>query len=336
MPPRKVKRVSIDEVSIVTIDDHTSVDSGEAGNQPFFEKTHPPLPSHTSSVTWKSNAVKEKEEYERIRQRVRHFAPEQFRANAKPGRGPSEIFPQNASEWTAHKKDILAMAEAEHQENCNLLKAQILAQEKIPKHQRKVKSVFGKDGKVFKNGLSPVLGIPTIWSAEYLDEPANWPSAGELQWNGDSRECVLAKTKCGRFLPPPRGPAEPSAPFQEQPFLKQLPFDETGPIFSSGPRPDEMHSNNADMNEDPDFEAVGNFYLGSELMAELGAWGPVFVPEWQHEQRAMADNPANPLKFLEHAAGPAFGYGGYPDMEGGDWYEGNVHDLTWEEYPVWW
>ncbi|EXJ76998.1 hypothetical protein A1O3_10155 [Capronia epimyces CBS 606.96] len=337
MPPRKVKRLSIDEISIITLDDHASIDSGEAANQPFFGKSQQPLPSHTSSITWKSNAVKEKEEYERVKQRVRHLAPEQFRVNAKPGRGPSQIFPRNAGEWVAHKKEILTMAEAEKQKNCDLLKAQILAQEKMPKHQRKLKSVFGKDGKVFEDGLSPVLGLPTVWSAEYLDEPAHWPSAGELQWNGDSRECVLAKTKCGRFLPPPRvSAAEPSAPFQEQPFLRQLPFDQTGPIFSTGPRPDEIHSNNAMMNDDPDFEVAGQFYLGSELMSELGEWEPIFVPDWQQEQRAMSEELAIQGDYMEQGAGPTIGYGGYSDLNVGDWYEGNVQDLAWEDYPVWW
>ncbi|EXJ81751.1 hypothetical protein A1O1_07816 [Capronia coronata CBS 617.96] len=338
MPPRRVKHVSLDEVSIVTMSDHASIDSGEAGNQPFFGKSVQPvpMPSHTSSMTWKSNAVKEKEEFERVKQRVRHLAPEQFRANAKPGRGPSGIFPRNVTEWVTHKKDVLAIAQAQKEKSCDLLKAQILAQEKIPKKQRKVKSAFGKDGKVFKDGLSPVLGLPTIWSAEHLDVPANWPSSGELQWNGDSRECMLAKTKCGRFLPPPRAPAEPSKSFQDQPFLKQLPFDQAGPIFSTGPQPDEIQANNFEMNEDPGFEAAGNFYLGSELMSELGEWGPVFVPDWQQEQRDMSEDLAIQFDHSEQAAGPAHGYSAYPAMAGGDWYEGNVQDLTWEDYRVWW
>ncbi|EHY60810.1 hypothetical protein HRR83_000576 [Exophiala dermatitidis] len=342
MPPKKIKRESLGQISNVSLDEHASINSGEAGNHPFFEKSLQPVPvpSHTSSITWKSKAVKEKEEFERVKQRVRHFAPEQFRAKAKPGHAPSEIFPQNVGEWITHKKEMLAMAEAEKQKNCDLLKAQILAQEKIPKHQRKLKPVFGKDGKVFTNGLSPVLGLPTIWSAEYKGEPAPWPTVGEMQWNGDSRECVLARTKCGRFLPPPRVPAEPksSVPFQDLPYKRQLPLDQTGPIFCNGPRPDEIHSNNAEMDNDPEFEAQGNFYLGSELMEELGEWKPPYVPEWQQEQHAMEEELAVQVaaNYSEQVAAPAFGYTGYADMNTSGWYDGNFQDLAWENYPVWW
>ncbi|KAJ4524937.1 hypothetical protein HRR75_000528 [Exophiala dermatitidis] len=284
MPPKKIKRESLGQISNVSLDEHASINSGEAGNHPFFEKSLQPVPvpSHTSSITWKSKAVKEKEEFERVKQRVRHFAPEQFRAKAKPGHAPSEIFPQNVGEWITHKKEMLAMAEAEKQKNCDLLKAQILAQEKIPKHQRKLKPVFGKDGKVFTNGLSPVLGLPTIWSAEYKDQ--------------------------------------------------------TGPIFCNGPRPDEIHSNNAEMDNDPEFEAQGNFYLGSELMEELGEWKPPYVPEWQQEQHAMEEELAVQVaaNYSEQVAAPAFGYTGYADMNTSGWYDGNFQDLAWENYPVWW
>ncbi|KIX05302.1 uncharacterized protein Z518_06174 [Rhinocladiella mackenziei CBS 650.93] len=337
MSPRKMCQGSIDEVIVGIFDDRISVDSGERGNQPFFStQLQPLLPSHTSSVTWKSDAVKEKEEYERIKQRVRHFAPEQFKTNAKPGRGPSEIFPQNPAEWVVHKKEILAMAEAEKQKNCEWLKAQINAQQKIPKHQRKIKSAFGKkDGKVFHHGLSPVLALPTIWSADYLGQAARWPSAGELQWNGDSRQSVLAKTKCSRFRPPPRVPGGRSAQMQEPPFSRPLPLDQTGPIFTDGPRPDEVQVSNADMNEDPEFEAHGNFYLGTELMQELGEWGPVFVPEWQKAQLVTGELVPVQYGYMGQYMDLGFGHGECPCVTGEFWCE-NPQAQVWEEYPSWW
>ncbi|KIX96256.1 uncharacterized protein Z520_08034 [Fonsecaea multimorphosa CBS 102226] len=313
-PQRRVKRVSMDQLSLVAFDDRTSVDSKELATQTFFgKKQQAPapiskqVPSHSSSVTWKSQAIKDKEEYERVKQRVRHFAPELFKASATPGPGSPAIFPQNVGEWVTHKKEILALAEAEQKKNCEMLKAQIEARQKIPKSQRKIKSVFGENGKIFNDGLSPVLGFPTIWSAEYLGQVARWPSNGELQWNGDNRQNLLAKTKCGRFLPPPRAPATPSAPFQEQPFLKQLPLDEAGPIFCMGPRPDEIFVSNADMDSDPQFEALGSFLLGTELMQEVGQWRPPVIPLWPQEQLLMGEGPMVPYQGDGFVGTPAIG-----------------------------
>src|SRR6202000_1994038 len=190
------KRISLDRVSLLTFSDLNSVDSKELATQIYLETIPEPTialippsgPSYTSTRTWKSPAIRDKEEYERLRQRVRHVAPEQFKSNARPGRGRSEIFPLNVTEWTLHKREMLAMAAAENKKNCESLKAQIEAQQKIPKHERKIKSVFGEGGgKVFNDGFSPVLCLPTIWSAEYLPQPAEWPGKVELQWNGDSR-----------------------------------------------------------------------------------------------------------------------------------------------------
>lgn len=336
MSPPRLPRTSIDEAASLTFEDHVSVDSGEPGNLPFFAKQQQlVLPSHTSSVTWKSSSVKEKEEFERVKQRVRHFAPEQFRAIAKPGSGPSEIFPQNSAEWVKHRRDILGMAEAQKQKNCELLKAQIAAQEKLPKNKRKIVSVFGKDAKVFKDGLSPVLGLPTIWSAEYAATIANWPTAAELQWNGDSRECRLAKTKCGRYLPPPRASSDSSAPFEERPFLRQLPLDQTGPIFMTGPRPDEIQVNNADMNEDMAYEELGNFYLGIELMRELGEWRPAFIPDWQQARYELDDEPSLQYECMVDDMGPGFGYADGPSMPGEVWFDETVVGPAWGVYETW-
>ena len=319
---------------MLTPDDIDSIDSKELASKTFFGEqalaTVPSnLPSHTSSITWKSQAIKDKEEFERVRQRVRQLAPEQFKTNAKPGRGRSEIFPQNVGEWLMHKKEVIAMAGAENKKDCDLLKAKIAASEKIPKTQRKIVSVFGGDGgKVFKDGYSPVLYVPTIWSAEYLPQTAPWPLKGEILWNGDSRQSHLAKTKCGRFLPPPRAPASPTAPLRERPFIRQFPFDETGPVFASGPRPDEICNNNVDMNYDPAFEALGNFYLGSVLMEEVGEWKPPFVPEWRNEQLAINEGT---MVVWEEAS-----FVGTPTMSDNMWYQGATQLEMWDQQPVWW
>lgn len=281
------RRQSLDAASSLAFEDCNSVNSGEPVNHPFFGKRQPGPPSHTASATWKSNNVKEQEEFERTKQRVRHIAPEQFKPNAKPGKGPSEIFPQNVAEWLQHKKEMLAIVQAEQQKNCELLKNQILVKTKLPKDQRKIKSGFGVDGKVFNDGAGPVLARATIWSAEHSRVPAKWPTLAELRWNGDSRECKLARTKCGRYLPPPRDPSDPSLMWQDQPFLRATTLDQTGPVYIVGPRPDEVYDHNAVMDKDLGFEKLGNFFLGDELMQEIGEWQPVFVPEWRKEETGM-------------------------------------------------
>ncbi|KIW74278.1 hypothetical protein Z517_12218 [Fonsecaea pedrosoi CBS 271.37] len=334
-PQRRGKRVSLDQISLSTFDDRASVDSKELATQRFFGRQQQELAivpsqivSHTSSVTWKSQTIKDKEEYERVKQRVRHFAPEHFKANTKQGPGASSIFPQNVGEWLTHKKEILALAEREQQKNCEMLKAQIEARQKIPKSQRKIHSVFGEDGKIFNDGLSPVLGLPTIWSAEYPGRVAKWPSNGEMQWNGDNRQSLLAKTKCGRFLPPPRVPVSPSTSFQEQPFSRQLPLDEAGPIFSMGPRPDEIYVNNADMDGDAQFEALGNFFLGTELMEQIGQWRAPLVPEWLQQQQMMMEEGG----MVIHEGD---GFIGTPVIGSEMWYDESMEPDIWQEYPLW-
>jgi hypothetical protein len=332
---RRSDRLSVDQSSLLTVSDLAGEESKEFVTHAYLDTNQEralilaPVngPSYTSTRTWKSQAVKDSEEYDRFRQRVRHFAPEQFKPNAKPGRRPSEIFPQNVAEWITHKKDMLTIAEAETKKNCELLKAQIEAQQKVPKQQRKIKSVFGEGAKVFDDGFSPVLCLRTIWSAECPRKPADWPSKAELQWNGDSRECSQARTKCGRYLPPPRVPTTPSAPFQEQPFQKPHVFDETGPVFSSGPSPAELYHGNLAMNSDLGFEADGAFYLGTELMEEIGEWKPCVVPEWREEQLARH---AQTMVIYDED-----GMFGTPDVGEATWNEESMLSTTWEQQQVW-
>lgn len=288
--------------------------SGLQGNQSFFESNEQQVaavPSHTASITWKSAWLKEKEEYERVRHRVRYYAPALFKADPRPDLDPAEVFPQNASEWIEHKKAKLALMEAEKRKDIENMKAQITAMEKIPAAQRKIMPAFG--GKVFKDGLSPVLALPTIWSANYDGRGhgiANWPSRGEMQWNGDSRQNIFAKTKCGRFLPPPRGPTTGAS--QEQRFMRTWPLDETGPIHSTGPQPDEIRYQNALMDNDREFEATGDAFLGSDLMAEVGDWREPYVHVQQHEEqlKPVAENPEMQYGYVEQgmAMAPGFQY----------------------------
>lgn len=245
-----------------------------------------PGPSYTASITWKSPAVLQQEEWERCKQRVRHLAPEHFRSVAKPTFGPSEIFPQNVSEYIEHKKGMMAMRESELLQSAARLKEQIKAWESIPPGQRMIKPAFG--GKVFNDGLSPSLMQKTIWSEG--GSTADWPSMEELQWYGDNRQSRLARTKCGRFLPPPRVPMGPEVPFLDRPIIKPNTFDETGPIFSTGPRPDYAERHNMIMNNDAAFEKKGKELLGADLMEEVGEWKEPFVPDWQ---QALAKGDGN-------------------------------------------
>jgi hypothetical protein len=293
------KRVSLDRLSIATIKDQNSVDSRELATQTYLGGTDPQASlavgrikhsSYTKTLTWKSQAVKDQEQYDRIRQRVRRFAPEQFKAHAKPGGEPSEIFPQNVAEWIVHKKEMLAMAEAENMKNCQLLKDQIEAHPKIPQAQRKIKSAFGEGGKTFTDIRTPVLAIGSIWARDNIPDPAPWPGKVELRSHADGGGFSYANGTWAGYLPHPRYPADIAAylvaPGQEAPFFPQLPFDTAASLFPNGPDLYEMYASNQEMNSDPQFEAAGSSYMGSELMNEIGHWKPVFVPKWQQEQRA--------------------------------------------------
>ncbi|KAJ9614742.1 hypothetical protein H2204_014478 [Knufia peltigerae] len=255
------------------------------------------MPSHTASKTWKSHHILEKEEYERVRQRVRHIAPEHFKQQARPNGDPSTIFPQNGSEWTQHKAEITALAAEDREKNARILRDQLSAWKHIPKGQRKIVSKFGKQGKIFTDGMSPVLAVPTIWSAEYAGIVADWPLPAELKWNGDNRESKLARTKVGRFLPPPRAPSQSTVAWHDQSFLIPVPLDQTGPVYTSGPSPSEVYINNVNMDDDPAFEEKGQVYLhladlGNDLAQKKTVEnqpGLMIVKEDDCEQQAMSD-----------------------------------------------
>ena len=285
--------------------------SGLQSNQHFFDNRVAPAPSHTASITWKSDYVKHKEEFERAKQRVRHVAPALFKGNAGVG-----IFPQNVEEWVEHKRGTLAMAEAGKREDIKLMNAQIEAWPRIPKAARKIKSVF--EDKVFDDPYSAVLCLPTIWSNNRWPGQvvAEWPGKLELQWNGDSRQNGGARTKCGRFLPPPRAPVNPYArDFTEQPLMRPSSLDQTGPIFDAGPRPDEVRYHNALMDSDPEYEEKGAAWLGSEMMAEVGEWRPPALRDWQlHQLQTVPEQEEVAYGYMNQGMTPGFVYEPTPEM----------------------
>jgi len=319
--------------------------SGLQGNQSFFDPNQQQVaavPSHTASITWKSDWLKEKEEYERVRQRVRHVAPALFRPDPRPELDPSVVFPQNTTEWIEHKKGMLGLMEADKRKDIENMKAQITTMEKIPAAERKTVPAFG--GKVFKDGLSPVLALPTIWSDNYDGRGhgiAPWPSRGELQWNGDSRQNGYAKTKCGRFLPPPRHPTA-GVP-QEQSFIRPWPLDETGPIHTAGPQPDETRYQNALMDNDPEFEAVGAAFLGSDLMTEVGERTEPYIFVQQHEELLQPVAEEQEMQYGYHvepgmpgmAMAPGFQYEALYNMPGQYWVDGQEQTVMYGEGGSW-
>ncbi|KAK5045682.1 hypothetical protein LTR84_009051 [Exophiala bonariae] len=212
-------------------------------------------PSHSSSITWKSPWVKEKEEYERIRHRVRHFSPAVFKGRRK------ELFPQDTSEWMEHKRGLAAMNEAGLREDIAHMKELIAIKEKDPKGQKLMKP-FG--GKVFSDDLSSVLALPTIWNSNNFDPAnvnlgANWPSKREAQLYVDGRKNGPANQK--NPLPPPK---LPGTTLEEEAFIKPWPLDRTGP------NQDEIRFYNSLMDNDPEFASRGASLLGSALIGEIG------------------------------------------------------------------
>ena len=320
----------MDQLSLAGFSDLNSLDSKELATQAFLDTTPQsslalvPVkgPSYTSTLTWKSPAIKDKEEYERLRQRVRHVAPELFKSKA--GRCLSDIFPQNVAEYLIHKKGMLAMAEAESRKNCELLKDQIEARLTIPVVQRKIKSVFGKEAKTFDNVLSPVLALPTIWTPG-ITTTAPWPTKADLQATRDSKD-YPQEQKRERYLPRPLVPANSVARGQQRPIFPQFPLDATGPGFASDPSPIEIIANNHEMDCDPEFEEYGSLYLGDDLMGEIGQWQPPFIPQIRKQE--VVRKPSDMVIYEED------GMFGTPDVDDETWDESMVSD-TWEVNQVW-
>lgn len=243
--------------------------------------THPlpPRPPPTygqkqQMTVWKSKARHETEEFNKIRKLVKLVAPEMFKEDAKPLGQPSGIFPQNVAEYSRFKYEMYGMRADELEESAAKTTAMVEAMEQIAKDQRKIKSAFGLNGKVFLDAFSPVLAQPTIWCLQHTEAGPNhrapWPTKAELLWNGDNRENSHAGTRCGRFLPPPRVSMAPDVPFLEHPIIRPQRMDETGPIFSNGPSPAEAHEANIEMSNDPTFEEEGRGLVGEGLMEEIG------------------------------------------------------------------
>jgi hypothetical protein len=253
---------------------HESIDGGlstKVSNPRFY--VTPSHPANLSqSQTWKSDEAKQRDQFDRTKILLQHFAPEQFKPRAKPANEPASIVPQTYLQYQIHKKEL----EAEEMLN----KIAFLEAKKARSNLEPIRQAF--NGKFFKSGRSSVLSQLTIWSDNfeptYEHPQIAWPDRDQLHEDGEKRENKFAPTRCGRFLPALRYP-------DTGVFMPQYPLDQVGPLRSQGPTPAVCKQENEAMDFDNAFEAKGMECLGQELMGELGRRQPPFVPEWLARQR---------------------------------------------------
>ena len=176
---------------------HESIDSGlstKVSNPGFY--VTPPHPANLSqSQTWKSDEAKQRDQFDRRKILLQHFAPEQFKPRAKPANEPANIVPQTYLQYQIHKKEL----EAEEMLN----KIAFLEAKKARSNLEPIRQAF--NGKVFKSGRSSVLSQLTIWSDNfeptYEHPQIAWPDRDQLHEDGEKRENKFTPTRCGRFLP---------------------------------------------------------------------------------------------------------------------------------------
>ena len=229
---------------------------------------------HSQTLTWKAKGRKEAEdEYRMIRRQVKHIAPSSF--NDDEG---YDIFPQNSQQWSYFKHDLYGMRADELEDNATKTKAMIEALQKIPKEKRKIESVFEEDNKELHDGRSTVLAQWTVFSPEHVKSGAGdevmWPTQAEMLEYGDNRENANVRTRCGRYLPPPRKVGLAGESFLKKQTVDSYPLDQAGPIFPNGPSYAEMGPANFDMDNDETFEEEAREVLDNGVLKEVG------LPNW--------------------------------------------------------
>ena len=273
-----------------TDDEPQHLDPALEANQPEASEATavPEVARFPTSISWTAPAIKVRGQYIRTRHQLKAVAPDQVAELAKPTWQKPDIFPQTPHEFAQHKFGMASDALEAKEQDIQTMKDRIAVHHKLPQENaRQIMPAFG--GKVFADGLSPVLALPSVWSHGYEKmhaKAAAWPTQAELLWNGDNRENNIIATRCGRYLPYPRDTMGESKQFAHQNILKPFSLDQTGPIFDNGPSPEEIQQANwvTDV-EDETFEnGLGRHYLGDDLMSRIGEWGPSYPLDWHIEQ----------------------------------------------------
>lgn len=139
----------------------------------------------------------------------------------------SPFVPHNFNEWLEHRKGCAMDRKRREERKLEEKQAASRRDPRLPPPGPRVKIVpFAMGGKVFNDGRSMVLAMPTIWNHWYTpteEHPqALWPCAEEMKWEGDERKT----SKFRRFPALPRYPGNETVAFKHRYILPMLPFDE--------------------------------------------------------------------------------------------------------------
>ena len=256
-------------------------------NPLFF--SHPSAPvTHGQSKTWKSDETKSKEQFDRYHNIMKNFFGKS-RTRA--------LIPWNFSDWVDHQSWYrkiekaklemkLAMMErrkrqipgfekqSDGQPKSDILPGKDMSSAPHPEHtSTALAPAFGPGGKSFNDNLSAVLSRPTVFSTWWTPTPdhpkAPWPELSELDHEGRQR----AESKygpLGRYLPLPRHPGNETVHWKaRQQIMPYYGLDMSGPMAYDAPPPFVVSEQNWYMNNDANFQALGNFYLGQVLGEKL-------------------------------------------------------------------
>jgi hypothetical protein len=136
--------------------------------------------------------------------------------------------PRNFGQWLQHQAEFAEIVAAERRQVVANLEAELRTNRAIGRLQ----PYQPLGDKIFDDGLSTVLAIPTHWTPLSWPRPiddrpgAPWPSREEFKEEGDERN----NSGFGRFFPIPRVAGNETVVWKQKAFLPAREFDFVKPV----------------------------------------------------------------------------------------------------------
>jgi hypothetical protein len=181
---------------------------------------HIPVVSHAQSKTWNNPHKSAKEDLTKLNHHRRQFCPDS-------AAWPIDYdLPQHRILFAADVNRRTTMANIRKATESALRRNRNRDAPAPPKP-----SVVQLNPHVFSTCQSTLLGIPTVFATNpaargpHMPPLADWPSAAEMQYEGDDR--IKTEKIHGRALPLPRSLAgNPTVSWQARPPTSQFPFED--------------------------------------------------------------------------------------------------------------
>ena len=192
------------------------------GGSTAEERKFPARPvSHTNSVKW----VKPRDTLQAVWERINRGLK---RLEFNPR---SPFVPCTYNGYLNHVRDLNQDAKDEEVRRLNTAKDSIRLRSKSYR-TIKIQPIF--NGKIFRDGRSAILALPSIWSPTYAEtterEMAGWPCKEEMKEDGDERHTSGFR----RFLALPRAAGVDGTVWKQQPVIQALPLDQVWLLPTAG------------------------------------------------------------------------------------------------------